>query len=128
MAAAEEQPGAINDEIRAHLALDEMVVVDLGGMRPEDDPNPTSCTNWESATLQVAVYRLCFHASKAAAWLEVRWGRPKEVHLRPLRRFHSMKTIQELAQQAGGVGSYGLLWLLGVPLPILLIIYLLRGH
>ena len=40
LAAAEEQPGAINDEIRAHLALDPMVVVDIGGMDPEDDPNP----------------------------------------------------------------------------------------
>jgi hypothetical protein len=40
LAAAEEQPGAINDEIRTHLALDSMVVVDLGGAEPEDDPNP----------------------------------------------------------------------------------------
>ena len=40
LAAAEEQPGAINDEIRAHLALDPMVVVDLGGAEPEDEPNP----------------------------------------------------------------------------------------
>jgi hypothetical protein len=40
LAAAEEQPGAINDEIRGHLALDAMVVVDLGGAEPEDEPNP----------------------------------------------------------------------------------------
>ena len=40
LAAAEEQPGAINDEIRTHLALDPMVVVDLGGAEPEDEPNP----------------------------------------------------------------------------------------
>ncbi len=40
LAAAEEQPGAINDEIRAHLALDPMVVVDLAGVDPEDEPNP----------------------------------------------------------------------------------------
>ena len=40
LAAAEEQPGAINDEIRAHLALDPMIVVDLGGAEPEDDANP----------------------------------------------------------------------------------------
>lgn len=40
LAAAEEQPGAINDEIRTHLALDTMIVVDLGGAEPEDDPNP----------------------------------------------------------------------------------------
>lgn len=40
LAAVEEQPAAINDEIRTHLALDAMVVVDLGGAEPEDDPNP----------------------------------------------------------------------------------------
>jgi hypothetical protein len=40
LAATEEQPGAINDEIRAHLANDPMVVVDLGGAEPEADPNP----------------------------------------------------------------------------------------
>ncbi len=40
LAATEEQPGAINDEIRAHLAFDPMVVVDLGGVEPDDDPNP----------------------------------------------------------------------------------------
>ena len=39
LAATEEQPGAINDEIRAHLAFDPMVVVDLGGTEPDDDPN-----------------------------------------------------------------------------------------
>lgn len=37
-----------------------------------------------------------------------------------------MKTIKELTHQAGLAG-YGLLWLLGIPLPILLIIYLIRG-
>src|ERR1019366_2174711 len=36
----QEQPEANNDEIRRHLALDQMVVVDLGGFRPEDPPNP----------------------------------------------------------------------------------------
>ncbi len=30
-------------------------------------------------------------------------------------------------QQAGKIG-YALLWLLGIPLPILIIIYLIRGH
>lgn len=40
LAAAEEQPGAINDEIRTHLAFDQMVVVDLGGTAPEEEPNP----------------------------------------------------------------------------------------
>lgn len=40
LAATEEQPGAINDEIRTHLASDPMVVVDLAGAEPEDDPNP----------------------------------------------------------------------------------------
>jgi cold shock CspA family protein len=40
LAAAQERPAAINDEIRSHLALDAMVVVDLGGISPHDEPNP----------------------------------------------------------------------------------------
>lgn len=40
LAAAEEQPGAINDEIRSHLVFDPMVVVDLGGRTDRDPPNP----------------------------------------------------------------------------------------
>jgi hypothetical protein len=38
-----------------------------------------------------------------------------------------MKTLKNLAHEAGGLGGYGLLWLLGIPLPILLIIFLMRG-
>lgn len=40
LAATQERPNAINDEIRAHLALDPMVVVDLGGASPDEPPNP----------------------------------------------------------------------------------------
>ena len=40
LAAAEEKPNAINDDIRSHLVCDEMVLVDLGGCGPEDLPNP----------------------------------------------------------------------------------------
>ena len=40
LSATEEHPSAINDEIRAHLAFDPMVVIDLGGFTPEDEPNP----------------------------------------------------------------------------------------
>jgi hypothetical protein len=40
LSAAEEQPSAINDEIRTHLAFDPMVVADLGGMTPDSDQNP----------------------------------------------------------------------------------------
>jgi len=40
LSATQEEPVAINDEIRTHLAFDPMVVVDLGGMDPSDDPNP----------------------------------------------------------------------------------------
>jgi hypothetical protein len=40
LSSTEEQPSAINDEIRAHLAFDPMVVVDLGGVVPDADPNP----------------------------------------------------------------------------------------
>lgn len=40
LSAGEEQPGAINDEIRRHLATDPMVLVDLGGVESTDEPNP----------------------------------------------------------------------------------------
>jgi len=40
LSSAEERPSAINDEIRSHLAFDPMVVVDLGGLSPDADPNP----------------------------------------------------------------------------------------
>ena len=40
LSASEKAPNAINDEIRAHLALDPMVIVDLGGITAEDSPNP----------------------------------------------------------------------------------------
>ncbi|MBX2979678.1 MAG: hypothetical protein KF905_10310 [Flavobacteriales bacterium] len=40
LSAVLDQPSAINDEIRAHLAIDPMVVIDLGGFRAENDPNP----------------------------------------------------------------------------------------
>lgn len=39
-----------------------------------------------------------------------------------------MKPVRaRMAQEAGKVG-YAILWLLGIPLPILVIIYLIRGH
>jgi len=37
-----------------------------------------------------------------------------------------MKQLEKIANESGKAG-YILLWLLGVPLPILLIIYLLKG-
>lgn len=37
-----------------------------------------------------------------------------------------MKLIEKTMNEGGKIG-YALLWLLGVPLPVLLIIYLLRG-
>lgn len=40
LSATEQRPNAINDEIRAHLAFDPMVVVDLGGVTADVDPNP----------------------------------------------------------------------------------------
>jgi hypothetical protein len=39
----------------------------------------------------------------------------------------TMNQLTKLAQKSGKIG-YALLWLLGVPLPILLIVYLVRGH
>jgi len=38
-----------------------------------------------------------------------------------------MKHLENLVNESGKIG-YALLWLLGVPLPILLIIYLIRGN
>jgi hypothetical protein len=38
-----------------------------------------------------------------------------------------MRPIKHLAHEAGGLGGYGLLRLLGIHLPILLVIYLMRG-
>jgi len=38
-----------------------------------------------------------------------------------------MKLIKKTIAE-GGKAGYALLWLLGVPLPVLLIIYLVRGH
>lgn len=40
LAATEHKPIAINDDIRAHLVFDPMVICDLGGMTPDDPPNP----------------------------------------------------------------------------------------
>jgi cold shock CspA family protein len=40
LSATERAPNAINDEIRAHLVFDPMVVVDLGGASADDSPNP----------------------------------------------------------------------------------------
>jgi hypothetical protein len=37
-----------------------------------------------------------------------------------------MKYLEKITTESGKVG-YALLWLLGVPLPILLIIYLIKG-
>ena len=40
LSVADNAPVAINDDIRARLAKDPMVVVDLGARTPPDDPNP----------------------------------------------------------------------------------------
>lgn len=40
LAATEQKPIAINDDIRAHLVFDPMVICDLGGVSPDDEPNP----------------------------------------------------------------------------------------
>jgi hypothetical protein len=37
-----------------------------------------------------------------------------------------MKQIERFVSESGKIG-YALLWLLGIPLPILLLIYLIRG-
>lgn len=38
-----------------------------------------------------------------------------------------MKPLTIWKSKAGGGGSYLLLWLLGIPLPILAIVFLIRG-
>ncbi len=38
-----------------------------------------------------------------------------------------MKRLEPFVSESGKIG-YALLWLLGVPLPILLVIHLVRGH
>lgn len=37
------------------------------------------------------------------------------------------QSLQRLTQPSGKIG-WALLWLLGIPLPVLLIIYLIKGH
>jgi hypothetical protein len=43
-----------------------------------------------------------------------------------LRRFPSMKYVSKRAAQSGKLG-WILLWLIGVPIPVLLFLYLIRG-
>ena len=38
-----------------------------------------------------------------------------------------MKILKEKIRQAGGGSGYLLLWLIGVPVPVLVLIFLLRG-
>jgi hypothetical protein len=45
---------------------------------------------------------------------------------RRLRRFKDMKYLSKRAAQSGKLG-WILLWLLGVPIPVLLILFLIRG-
>jgi hypothetical protein len=52
------------------------------------------------------------------AWPYARWRR--------LRRFKNMKYLSKRAAQSGKLG-WILLWLLGVPIPVLLILFLIRG-
>ena len=49
------------------------------------------------------------------------------IHPHGFSRSACMKTLENIVNKNGKVG-YALLWLLGVPLPILLIVYLVRGH
>lgn len=55
-------------------------------------------------------------------------ARAPHAHCSVNRRFRLvMKHLERFVNESGKIG-YALLWLLGVPLPILLIIYLVRGH
>ena len=42
-------------------------------------------------------------------------------------RWECMRFIHKRAAEKAGVFQYGLLWLIGIPVPILLLIFLLRG-
>ena len=44
-----------------------------------------------------------------------------------MKQTETQRLVVRARQEAGKVG-WALLWLLGVPLPVLLIIYLIRGH
>ncbi len=45
-----------------------------------------------------------------------------------IERLSKKSSLSLRAHQARGKLGWALLWLLGVPLPVLLIIYLVRGH
>lgn len=56
-----------------------------------------------------------------------RRARPRGLSLAPSRTMEILRDVfEDRVRQSGKVG-YALLWLLGVPLPILLIVYAVRG-
>jgi hypothetical protein len=62
--------------------------------------------------------------------LPKRWSRYGPSHTHYPNRSESsliMKALQPPRSEKGGAGAYLLFWLLGVPLPILFIIFMLRG-
>jgi len=73
-------------------------------------------------------FALASQAPKYAAYILPYIDAPQHAHEVLSRRFRVvMKRLEQFVSESGKVG-YALLWLLGVPLPILLIIYLIRGH
>lgn len=55
------------------------------------------------------------------------WPRDTSGEARLSDSFITMKPIEKFISESGKIG-YALLWLIGIPLPVLLIIYLIRGH
>ena len=100
LAAAQNRPDAINDEIRSHLALDPMAVIDLGGPTPETEPNPNvmyelgirHAFNKPHVIIAWAGQRLPFDISNQRAIME-----PRELADLGLNRERLTKFLQEAA-------------------------------
>jgi len=59
---------------------------------------------------------------------KMEWGRSRPISEKPMKQLQ-MKQLQRLQMRAAQQGRVGyiLLWLLGVPIPLLFLVYLLRG-
>ena len=59
-------------------------------------------------------------------WLTFQTLLKKHVHKLNLKGVTSMKAIQRIKNQQGAIG-WILLWALGIPIPLLIILFLIRG-
>jgi cold shock CspA family protein len=117
LAAAQERPNAINDEIRAHLAFDPMVVVDLGGVGPESDPNPNvmyelgirHALNLPAVIMAWAGQRLPFDISNQRVIMERRDLIEVPMNRRKLTTFIREATAGNFYRPMDAVGRVGTL-------------------